>query len=286
MEWVRRLWGRRKPRALEESEARYRAVVEASPEGIVVLVEGRIALANPAAARIFGAPSPDALLDVAAADLVSPETAPLIAERNREVEGGGRSAPMQVAGRRLDGSHVDIEVWGLPIEYGGRPADLSVVRDLTDRRRAEREAAQRRAVEADQAVTRELVRRLLHASGGRPWTREVGREMAGEVPHTTLQGYLHALETMGAGRFEVAQSERGRHVVLGRDMLERRPRAAQPTCALPLGYLEGAITRLDGRAALGTETHCQSLGHERCVFVVHAREGGAIVAPARASKRS
>jgi predicted hydrocarbon binding protein len=159
----------------------------------------------------------------------------------------------------------------MPVTYGGEKADLSIVRDLTERRRAE---AERDAATKDQAVTRDLVRRMLRESSGLsrgPSMRALGRRLAQDVPAESLRGFLHAFESMGGGRFVVESEAQGRYVVRGSDLLERREGATQPTCELPLGYLEGAITRLVGAGALGTETRCQSLGHGACVFVVQAR---------------
>ena len=57
---------------LREGEERYRRLVELSPDGIGVYVDGRIVFINAAMARIFGATSPDQLIGKPIMDLVHP----------------------------------------------------------------------------------------------------------------------------------------------------------------------------------------------------------------------
>lgn len=260
--------------ALAESEARYRALVDHSPDGIVVLVEGRVAFANPMALQIFGAASERDLVGVRVTDLVDAASASLIEKRNRAIEDQGVSTePLEIHARRVDGRSIEIEVRGMPIQFGGRRADLSVVRDLTDKRRAQDEERRLRAIAEEQAVTRDLVRRMLREVGGdgHRGLRSLGRALAQELAPRGLAESLRVLEAMGGGRFQVVSVQAGRYVVTASDTLERRGRAMQPTCELPLGFLEGAIGRLEGGGALGTETRCQSMGHEECTFVVKGK---------------
>lgn len=272
-------------RALEESEARYRALVDAAPDGIVVLTGSEIVFANAAAARIFGAGRADDLLGRSGPSLIAPESAPLITRRIRDVERFGlATAPLEVRARRLDGAEVEVELRGLPVTFAGERADLSIVRDLTEKRQAEAERDRLSAATREQAVTRDLVRRMLRETSGlsrAPAMRALGRSLAQDVPAASLPDFLHAFETMGGGRFGIEAQVDGRFIVVGKDLLERRAGATQPTCALPLGFLEGAVARMHEGVVLGTETRCQSLGHEACVFVVQARaapEGPRVVA--------
>lgn len=137
--------------------------------------------------------------------------------------------------------------------------------------RSEAEAALR-----DQHLTRGLVRRMLHdiSRAGRlpPGVmREMGRSLAAGVEGSQPEDYVRAFGSMGLGILQVESSEGRRHVFVGSDMLELDPTSTQPTCHLALGFVEAAIGSLSGGAGLGTELRCQSLGHERCRFIVQAR---------------
>jgi PAS domain S-box-containing protein len=134
--------------ALQESEERYRRLVEGAPDAMLVIADERILYANPAAARLFGAETPAQLQGIAARELVHPDFAEMIVERSRIVQSGRPTEFTEIRCMRLDGTPVDVEVIGQPITFLGRPADQTVIRDITDRKRAEadrRVASQRLA---------------------------------------------------------------------------------------------------------------------------------------------
>ena len=124
-------------RARHESEERYRRHVQMSPDGIVVHAEGRIVLANPAAARLLGYASADAIVGRSPLDLVHPEDRELVKARVMQLASSG--GPVPAVEERLlaaDGTPVDVEVVGIPITYGGRQAVQATFRDLRAQKRA------------------------------------------------------------------------------------------------------------------------------------------------------
>lgn len=125
--------------ALQESEERYRRLVEGAPDAFLVISQRRILYANPTAVRLFGASGPGDLQGIDALDLVHPEFRQLVADRTKRVESGNATDPTEVKCLRLDGGVIDVEVIGQPITFLGRPADQTVIRDITDRKRAEAE---------------------------------------------------------------------------------------------------------------------------------------------------
>jgi PAS domain S-box-containing protein len=136
--------------ALQESELRYKRLVDLSPEPILVHVDSKIAYANLASARMIGVPHPDELLGRSILEFAIAETRAVIATRQASAK--DRTDPLELAEQTFvrvsDGRHVRVEVTSIPIVYGGRPAMLSIGRDITARVDAEREAA-RALAEAD-----------------------------------------------------------------------------------------------------------------------------------------
>src|SRR5438067_4924324 len=129
---------RRADQALRESEERYRVLVESSPEPIAVHSGGVLVFANPAAARLMGAPQPAALIGKPVLDFVHPDDRPLVLERIRRTQGEGRLASaVEERFVRLDGSVIHVETTALPTTFEGQPATQVVVRDVTARKRAE-----------------------------------------------------------------------------------------------------------------------------------------------------
>ncbi|HEY7524667.1 MAG TPA: PAS domain S-box protein [Candidatus Limnocylindrales bacterium] len=126
--------------ALADSERRFRAVLEASPNAVLAIDrDGRITYVNPALEATFGYPREDLL--GRAVEMLLPE--PL---RERHV--GHRSTflhrpvarPMGIgldlAGRRQDGVEIPVEISLAPVEVGGAVQVFATIVDITARRAA------------------------------------------------------------------------------------------------------------------------------------------------------
>ena len=119
-----------------EAENRYRAVFDAARDAMIVYTrDGVIVEANPAACRTYGF-SRDEFVGIDARQAVHPDARPHFEEFLR-VAGGGGEFHCETVDRRRDGSVFPIEVTGTSFTYDGRPHLLSIIRDITDRRRAE-----------------------------------------------------------------------------------------------------------------------------------------------------
>lgn len=126
--------------SLQESEERYRRLVELSPEAIAVHSQGKIAYINAAGAKLFGASSPEALIGFPVLHFVHPNYVEIARERIRLVE--EENQPLDLAEQklmRLDGQIIDVEVAGIPATYQGSRAAQIIIRDVTERKRVERQ---------------------------------------------------------------------------------------------------------------------------------------------------
>jgi PAS domain S-box-containing protein len=138
-------------RGLREGKEHYQAVVEQAGEGIFLFDprSKRILEANPAFQKMFGYDAEE-LKGMTLYKLVPQD--PEGVDRNvaRALERGHLLVGERVY-RRKDGSRIDVEVSGSVISYGGKEVICSVVRDATDRKRAEE------ALRASEARFRSLV---------------------------------------------------------------------------------------------------------------------------------
>jgi PAS domain S-box-containing protein len=124
--------------ALRESEERFRKLVEKSPDAIGVHCDGKIVFINSSGARIFGASSPDELIGRAIMDFVHPDYRPLVVQRVRGTQVDKKDLDVvEEKFVRLDGVVIDVEVSAIPISYMNKPATQVVVRDVTNRKKAE-----------------------------------------------------------------------------------------------------------------------------------------------------
>jgi diguanylate cyclase (GGDEF)-like protein/PAS domain S-box-containing protein len=121
-----------------ESEERFRSVVEAIPDAIVLHRGGRLVFVNPAAVTMFGATSVQELMGKPVLELVHPDSHNMVTQRIRNCTERGVAAPM-VEDRyvRLDGAVFDVEVEDRPIVLDGSPTVISTLRDITERKQAE-----------------------------------------------------------------------------------------------------------------------------------------------------
>jgi PAS domain S-box-containing protein len=130
---------KRAEEALRESEARYRAVIEQSPDGIYLVDAEKqcILEANPAFAQLLGYTSEE-MPGLSIFEFVAAEREQ-VKERFQEILKGEAPLVYERQFRKKDGSLVDVWVSSIAISYWGKKAACTIVRDLTERKRAEEE---------------------------------------------------------------------------------------------------------------------------------------------------
>jgi PAS domain S-box-containing protein len=142
---------RRLMTATPRSEDWFRALLEGAPDAIIgVDGDGAIVLVNAETERLFG---------YTRAEIVGQPIEVLLPERLRQKHVADRDAylarpttrPMAagkgLVGRRKDGTEVHVEISLSPVKTASEPLVMSVIRDVTDRKRAEeRELAMLRAL--------------------------------------------------------------------------------------------------------------------------------------------
>jgi PAS domain S-box-containing protein len=133
-------------RDLRVSEARYRSIVEATPECVkVVAPDGTLLQINAAGLRMIGAQTEAQALGGSVYDVVVPEDRARFRAFNEEVCRGrnGRLA-FEIIGRDGTRRSMETNAVALPAEGGGF-VQLGVTRDVSERVAAERALAQHRA---------------------------------------------------------------------------------------------------------------------------------------------
>jgi diguanylate cyclase (GGDEF)-like protein/PAS domain S-box-containing protein len=129
---------RRMEEAVRESEERYRKLVDLSPDGISIHVDGRFVFINPAGARMLGASHPDQLVGMSTLDVVHPDFREMVNSRMQQLGEKGHMAPwIGEQYIRLDGSLIDVEVCSVNFVYKGAPAIQMIFKDITERKMVE-----------------------------------------------------------------------------------------------------------------------------------------------------
>jgi len=122
-----------------ESELRYQSLVEHLPIGVGVHVRGKLVFANQYACHIMAATQTE-LIGKSIIELVHPRYREKVIERMARVVTGEALPMVEEKFIRLDGEIIDVEIGAIPFTFNGQPASQIIVRDITDRKKAENES--------------------------------------------------------------------------------------------------------------------------------------------------
>ncbi len=136
--------------SLKHSEERYRSLVEMFPEAILAHEEGgKVLYANSAAVRLFAVGGEGDLVGRNIFDYMPPEQRAAVARSVQMLkEGGFASDSGDQKILRPGGGEADIEAAGCRVTYQGKPAVQVVLRDVTQRRKLQRQYIQAQKLEA------------------------------------------------------------------------------------------------------------------------------------------
>ena len=133
----------------------YRAMYDNSPDGVLFTVpDGRVLAANPAACQILGRTEAEicSLGRQGLADHTDERWGPMLAERERTGRGHGVARMI-----RGDGAHIEVEMSSILFsEANGKKRTCTIMRDVTERARMERELLEMSARLRELTLTDEL----------------------------------------------------------------------------------------------------------------------------------
>jgi two-component system NarL family sensor kinase len=134
---------RQRSREVRDAEERYRSIVELSPDGIGVVDErGRILFANQALARILGAEHAGELVGREPLEFIHRDFLGPARERMTDLLAGRSLPTIEETWVRRDGTTVEVEVAAVPIRRHRKISGQGFVRDITERKEAQRSLQQ------------------------------------------------------------------------------------------------------------------------------------------------
>lgn len=164
---------------LRLSEQRYRNLVTASPDAIVVYREGQLLYANAAALVLYGAADFKALAARTTESLIAPTDRAIVEGHIDRAMTGQNIAVHEIQILRLDGQPVPVEARFSSIEYAGSPATQMILRDLSERLKAEKSLQQHNEeMRKSRAATLNLLQDAIIA---REQAEEASRQLRQEI---------------------------------------------------------------------------------------------------------
>jgi PAS domain S-box-containing protein len=149
--------------ALIESQERYHRLVEYSPDAIYVHANGKLVYANAIGARLLGVENAQELVGAPIADFVHPDYREQFCQ-TIDVTTPSNSLPLlESKFIRRDGSFVEIEAAAISFQFANQPAVQTIVRDISERKRAER------ALKSSEELFRQLAENVREVF----WVRDV-----------------------------------------------------------------------------------------------------------------
>lgn len=136
--------------ALESSERSYRGLVEMSPVGVMVVRDGVIRYANPAAVGLMGATQTDELLGIDMRSLLPQDTPTWLQSPAECVPNRADSthAPTELPMRRVQGTTFDASILCTPLIHEGAPSLQVTFIDISAQKSAEAARLTSRQLEA------------------------------------------------------------------------------------------------------------------------------------------
>ena len=117
---------------LRESDLMYRNLVERSNDGIVIVQDGLLKYINPRLAEITGY-DVDEATDTPFTNYIHPDDISKAVERyNRRIQGEKIETRYESRLMHKNGSIIEVEFNGGVVTYRGRPADLVIIRDISE----------------------------------------------------------------------------------------------------------------------------------------------------------
>jgi PAS domain S-box-containing protein len=205
-----RLTAERRTAERDESENRYQALVDLSPDAMFVNAGNKIVYANDAALKFFKATTIDDLIGRSPLNLVTPGSRPSIEARiGKLLEIGDKVPPTNEDWLRFDGSEVPAEVVAAVVPWRGGKAIQVILRDISERKRAEDEKTRLLANERSARTIAEHASRMKDE-----FLATLSHEL--RTPLTAILGWSHILKNSA-----VEQNDMDR----GLDVIERNARA-------------------------------------------------------------
>jgi len=147
-------------RELKRSRENYKSLVDYSPDGVIIHVDGIVKFANPSALRIVGVDGFEELENVSAFNFFLPEYHEQIMDRIKRTKAGEDLDFAEVKIKNIRGEIVTLETKSILIRFNGYDAIQVVFHDITEKKLLLKEQARAQiAEETNELLEQEITKR-------------------------------------------------------------------------------------------------------------------------------
>jgi PAS domain S-box-containing protein len=122
---------------INQSERKYRSLMEHLSVGVIVLRQGKLLFANDYAVKMVGAKTADEVVGKNVLEFISADFKELLRKHLQE---GEMLPPLEEKIKRLDGQQILVEANAYPFEFNDLPATQVILTDITEKKVREAEA--------------------------------------------------------------------------------------------------------------------------------------------------
>ncbi len=129
-------------KVLQDAGSLFQGLADNELTGLYLIQDGRFVYVNPRLAAMFGYPQEELCGGLGPMHVTAPEHQALAqSEIDRRMQGKAKTGHYRFTGMRKDGSHLDVEVFGVSTLFQDKPAIVGILVDVSERSQAEREVS-------------------------------------------------------------------------------------------------------------------------------------------------
>jgi PAS domain S-box-containing protein len=138
---------KRTEQALHQSLVSFQRLLEDSPNGVVILTDGKVQYVNQAACRLFAARDEDELFGEAFEGYVESEYRDIVLDDLQKIRDGGDVGSKEIRMVNMEGDIIDVEIKSTLTVYENKPSIQVTLDNVTDRNKLLQEQIRVRFVE-------------------------------------------------------------------------------------------------------------------------------------------
>ncbi len=223
----------RRTRELQESEEKYRGLIELAGDGIALIKGEHIEYANPRLAKMVGRRPGEVVHTRFLDHIAREELTKVMGFFTRRIQGSTRRFRYETTLKHKSGKSVDVEISAGRISYQGEPADLVIIGDVTERKR---ERAAKEKLEKALAVSKKMEALGLLAGGV---AHDLNNVLSGIVSYPELLLMNDGLDAPMRKNLEVIRKSGAKAAAIVTDLLTLARGAATVRKAFDLNDIIG-----------------------------------------------